>query len=265
MTATAQTMVFGVLNVTPDSFSDGGRFLDADRAIAHGIGLAQDGADVVDVGGESTRPGAEPVPEAEELRRVLQVVRGLTAAGVRVSIDTRRGAVAVAAIEAGASIVNDVEGGAGDPAMLAAVASGGVDYVVMHSRGPAAASGDFSDVVAEVAHDLRVRVDAARTAGIPDDRLVIDPGLGFSKDAAENWRLIARLDDLRIDGLRMLVGASRKRFLSTLVDGPPEQRDGVTAVLSALLAERGVWGVRVHDVAATRAAVAVVQHIRGAA
>ena len=264
---TPQPLVVGVVNVTPDSFSDGGHYLDADAAIAHGLALTAEGADIVDVGGESTRPGAVPVPPAEELRRVLPVVRGLVAAGVRVSIDTRRAVVAAAAAEAGASIVNDVDGGAGDPAMLAVVAGTGADFVVMHSRGPAAASGGYRDVVAEVAADLRDRVDAARATGIPDSRLIIDPGLGFAKNAQENWLLLARLDELRIGDLRMLVGASRKRFLGPLLPegAPAAERDLPTAVLSALLADRDVWALRVHDVAATRVALAVVGNMRGAA
>jgi dihydropteroate synthase len=257
-------VVFGVLNVTPDSFSDGGHYLAPDAAIGHGQALVQAGADVVDVGGESTRPGARPVDPQEELRRVVPVVEGLAAGGIRVSIDTRRGVVAEAAIAAGASVVNDVDGGR-DPALLRAVAASGADLVLMHSRGPSARSGGYEDVVREVADDLRARIDAATTAGVQHDRLVIDPGIGFSKTPEENWRLLSRLEDLRIDGLRLLVGVSRKRFLGELVDGEAPSRDGVTAVLSALLAEREVWGVRVHDPAATVAAVAVVRHMREAA
>lgn len=257
-------LVFGVLNVTPDSFSDGGRFLDPDAAIGHGQALVHAGADVVDVGGESTRPGAVPVDPEEEARRVVPVVRALAANGIRVSIDTRRATVAAAAIEAGATIVNDVDGGL-DPALLRVTAESGADLVLMHSRGPAAGDGGYRDVVAEVAADLRTRVDAAVAAGIRSDRLVTDPGIGFSKSAAENWQLLSALDALRIDGLRMLVGVSRKRFLGELVAGDPEERDGVTAVLSALLAERGVWGLRVHDPAGTRAAIEVARRMRAAA
>ena len=257
-------VVFGVLNVTPDSFSDGGRFLDPDAAVAHGLGLVRAGADVVDVGGESTRPGAQPVDPEEEARRVLPVVAGLVAAGVRVSIDTRRAAVAAVAVEAGAAVVNDVDGGR-DAELLRVAAEAGVDLVLMHSRGPSASEGGYDDVVREVAADLRARVDAALDAGVPAERLVVDPGIGFSKTGAENWRLLAHLEALRIDDLRMLVGVSRKRFLGELVPGAPEERDGVTAVLSALLAERRVWGLRVHDPAATRAAIEVVRRMRVAA
>jgi dihydropteroate synthase len=259
-------LVFGVLNVTPDSFSDGGRYLDPDRAIAHGLSLVRQGADVIDVGGESTRPGAEPVPADEELRRVLPVVAGLVAAGVRVSIDTRSARTAAAAVEAGASVVNDVDGGA-DPRMLQVVAGAPVDYVVMHSRGPAGDPGRYTDVVREVTEELARRVDAARRAGIEEGRLIVDPGLGFAKGAADNWTLLAHLADLAPAGRRIMVGASRKRFLGALVppDAAPEARDLPTAVLSALLAERGVWAVRVHDVAATRTALATVGAWRGAA
>ncbi len=257
-------LVFGVLNVTPDSFSDGGRYLDPDAAIGHGQALVHAGADVVDVGGESTRPGAVPVDPEEEARRVVPVVRALVADGVRVSIDTRRASVAAAAIEAGATIVNDVDGGR-DPALLRVTAASGADLVLMHSRGPSAEDGGYDDVVAEVAADLRTRVDAAIAAGIRPERLVTDPGIGFSKSADENWQLLSSLDALRIDGLRMLVGVSRKRFLGELVDGDPEERDGVTAVLSALLAERGVWAVRVHDPVVTRAAIEVARRMRPAA
>jgi dihydropteroate synthase len=257
-------VVFGVLNVTPDSFSDGGRFLAPDAAIGHGQALVQAGADVVDVGGESTRPGAQPVDPQEELRRVVPVVEGLVAGGIPVSIDTRRGVVAHAAIAAGATIVNDVDGGL-DPSLLRAAAESGADLVLMHSRGPSARDGGYDDVVREVTEDLRARIDAAVAAGVQQDRLVIDPGIGFSKRPEENWRLLGRLDELRIDGLRLLVGVSRKRFLGELVEGEAGARDGVTAVLSALLAERGVWGVRVHDPASTRAAIEVVRRMRSAA
>ena len=264
----APPVLFGVLNVTPDSFSDGGEHLDPAVAVARGLRLAADGADLVDVGGESTRPGARPVDPAEEARRVLPVIRGLVAEGVRVSVDTRRATVATVAIDAGASVVNDVDGGAGDPAMLGVVAGSGGDYVVMHSRGPAAAAGGYGDVVRDVIADLRQRVDAAVAAGVALERLILDPGIGFAKTAAESWALLARIDDVgaAFPGARLLIGASRKRFLSASVpDGAPAaQRDTATAALSALLAGR-VWGLRVHDVVATRSAVDVALRMRGAA
>jgi dihydropteroate synthase len=261
--ASIDPVVFGVLNVTPDSFSDAGRFLDPSSAIAHGLALAALGADVVDVGGESTRPGAVPVDPEEETRRVLPVVRELVAAGVRVSIDTRRASVAAAAVAAGAETVNDVDGGR-DPGLLQVAAESDVDLVLMHSRGPSGRKGRYRDVVQEVADDLRERVDAAVTAGVHPERLIVDPGIGFSKSSAENWQLLAHLDELRIADLRMLVGVSRKRFLGDLVPGAAEERDGVTAVLSALLAEREIWGLRVHDPGTTRAALTVVRHMREA-
>ncbi|MGN6445204.1 dihydropteroate synthase [Amnibacterium sp.] len=257
-------VVFGVLNVTPDSFSDGGRHAAPDAAVGHGQALIRAGADVVDVGGESTRPGAQPVDPQEELRRVLPVVERLVSGGIRVSIDTRRAAVAEAAVAAGATTVNDVDGGR-DPGLLRVAAANPVDLVLMHSRGPAARDGRYQDVVRDTAADLRRSVDAALAAGVPAERIVVDPGIGFSKSAEENWRLLAHLDAVRVDDLRMLVGVSRKRFLGELVDGAPETRDGVTAVLSALLAEQRVWGVRVHDPATTVSAIEVVRRMRAAA
>jgi len=256
------TVVFGIVNATPDSFSDGGRFLAGDAAVEHGQRLRAEGADVVDVGGESTRPGATPVPEEEERRRVLPVVERLVAAGVPVSLDTRNAATAEAGIAAGARIINDVSGGTHDSAMLPLVAATGVEYVTMHSRGPSARGGRYGDVAADVATELRARFDAALAAGVRADRLILDPGIGFSKDGSENWRVLAALDRIGIEGQRMLVGVSRKRFLAPLVAGEErgaeDPRDLPTAVLSALLATAGVWGVRVHDVRATRAALGVV-------
>ena len=261
-------VLFGVLNVTPDSFSDGGEHLDPAVAVERGLRLVADGADLVDVGGESTRPGAQPVDPEEEARRVLPVVRGLVAAGVPVSIDTRRAAVAAAAAEAGAAAVNDVDGGAGDPAMLGVVAGLRGDYVVMHSRGPSGAEGGYADVVTDVIADLRRRVEAAVAAGVAEERLIVDPGIGFAKTAEESWALLAQVDRLgaAFPGLRLLVGASRKRFLSAFApDGAPAvARDPATAALSALLTGR-VWGLRVHDVAGTRIATSVALRMRGAA
>ncbi|MGN6741689.1 MAG: dihydropteroate synthase [Amnibacterium sp.] len=263
----ARPVLLGVLNTTPDSFSDGGRYLDARAAIAHGRALVAAGADVVDVGGESTRPGAADVPEAEELRRVVPVVTALAGDGIRVSVDTRSAAVAEAALAAGAAMVNDVSGGTADPRMLPVVAASSADLVLMHSRGPAATAPDYADVVGEVRAELGQRLAAARDAGIPDERLVLDPGIGFAKGAAENWALLARVDELAVDGVRLLVGVSRKRFLAALAPegAPAEARDLPTAVLSALLAERGVWGLRVHDVAATRVALGALEALGGAA
>lgn len=262
----ARPVVMGVLNVTPDSFSDGGRWLDADAAIAHGAALAASGADIVDVGGESTRPGADRVSEDEELRRVVPVIGELAASGIPVSIDTMRAVVAQQAVEAGAVLVNDVTGGLGDPAMLGVVARLDVAYVAMHWRGPSAVMDDlarYDDVVADVVDALRRRVDAAADAGVPVERLIVDPGLGFAKTAAHNWALLHHLDALLALGRPVLIGASRKRFLGALLAGPDatpvgtDARDDATAAISALAAAAGVWGVRVHEPAASLDAVKV--------
>lgn len=257
---TALTM--GIVNVTPDSFSDGGRYLDAQAAIAHGLALRDAGAAYVDVGGESTRPGAPRVAPAEERDRVLPVVTALAAAGVAVSIDTMNAATAVAAVEAGAVLVNDVSGGLADAGMLDAVAETGADIALGHWRGPSRdmyAGAEYADVAREVAAELRVRIDAAAAAGIPPSRVVVDPGIGFGKTGAHNWVLLRDLATITALGHRVLVGTSRKRFLGEVLgeDATPARRDLATAVTSALASRAGAWGVRVHDVAATRDALAV--------
>ncbi len=262
---TGRCLVIGVLNVTPDSFSDGGRWPDAEAAVRHGLELAEQGADLVDVGGESTRPGAERVPEDEELRRTIPVVRALAAAGVAVSVDTMRAVTARASIEAGAVLVNDVSGGLADPGMLPVVAELRVPVVLMHWRGPSAVMAGlahYDDVVAEVCGELSARLQAAAEAGVAPERVVLDPGLGFAKDAGHSWALLAHLDALLAAGRPVLVGASRKRFLGSLLarNGeapPPEQRDEATCAVSALAAAAGAWAVRVHDVPAGVAAVRV--------
>jgi dihydropteroate synthase len=255
-----------VLNVTPDSFSDGGRYLDIDDAVAHGARMRGDGADLVDVGGESTRPGAHRTPAPSEAERVLPVIRALAGQGVACSIDTMRAEVAEAALEAGATVVNDVSGGLADPAMAKVVAAAGVPWILMHWRGHSDRMDElarYSDVVAEVREELLARVDAAVAAGVDPANLVIDPGLGFAKRAEHNWLLLHRLDVLLELGFPVLVGASRKGFLGRLLadpDGTPRPaagREVATAAISALAAAAGVWGVRVHDVAASRDAVAV--------
>jgi dihydropteroate synthase len=256
----------GVLNVTPDSFSDGGRWLDRDQAVAHGVAMRDAGADLVDVGGESTRPGAPRVEPEIELARVLPVVSELVAAGVCVSIDTTRAAVAEAALDAGATVVNDVSGGLADPTMAKAVASARVPWILMHWRGHSDrmnALADYTDVVTDVRDELSARVDAAVAAGVEPERLVLDPGLGFAKTAEHNWALLRRLDVLVALGLPVLVGASRKRFLGSLLADeqgaprPTSGRDVATAAVSALAAHCGAWGVRVHDVIGTLDAVRV--------
>ncbi len=253
------TRIMGVLNVTPDSFSDGGRFFSTDDAIAHGRELVAAGADIVDVGGESTRPGATRVALDEELRRILPVVSALAADGTVVSIDTMNAATARAAVEAGASIVNDVSGGLADPEMTRSVASGDALVVISHWRGHSTVMEDrahYEDVVTDVVRELTAQTNAALSAGVDAERIVVDPGLGFAKRGAHNWALLARLDAIADLGFPVMIGASRKRFLGELVGdaGAPEDRDLPTAVLSALLAEE-VWAVRVHDVAATRVAL----------
>jgi dihydropteroate synthase len=266
-----RTLVMGVLNVTPDSFSDGGRWLDPDAAVAHGLALAAEGADLVDVGGESTRPGADRPGVAEELRRVLPVVQGLTEAGVVVSIDTMQAEVAAAAVGAGARLVNDVSGGLADEAMLPTVAGLGIPYVCMHWRGHSTVMQDrtaYADVVTDVACELRGRLEQALAAGVADDQLVVDAGFGFAKTGEHNWQLLYRLDELAALGVPQLVGVSRKAFLGALLaDGegrprPPAQRDDATTALTTLLAQRGIWGVRVHAVRASRDAIAVVQRLQ---
>ncbi|WP_320776504.1 dihydropteroate synthase [Streptomyces sp. CRN 30] len=265
--------VMGVVNVTPDSFSDGGRWFDTTTAVKHGLDLVTEGADLVDVGGESTRPGATRVDEAEELRRVVPVVRGLAAEGVVVSVDTMRACVAEQALAAGAALVNDVSGGLADPAMVPVVAAAGAPFVVMHWRGfldGGNARGSYEDVVAEVVDELHARVEAVVEGGIAPDRVVVDPGLGFSKDAEHDLSLLARLDRLHALGHPLLVAASRKRFLGRVLAGPggavppARERDAATAAVSALAAHRGAWAVRVHEVRATADAVRVARAVEGA-
>ena len=262
-----RTLVMGIVNVTPDSFSDGGRYLDADDAVAHARTMVAAGADLVDVGGESTRPGAGRLDPADELGRVLPVVRALADDGVTVSIDTMNASTAAATVEAGARLVNDVSGGLADPTMLSTIADLDVPFVCTHWRGHADRMNDlavYDDVVEEVCAELAARVEACESAGIAPDRIVVDPGLGFAKDAHHNWSLLHRLDRLAELGHPILVGASRKRFLGSLLadtaDGeppPPDERDVATAAVSAIAAREGAWAVRVHDVATSRDAVAV--------
>jgi dihydropteroate synthase len=254
-------LVIGVLNVTPDSFSDGGAWFDRDAAIRRGLELAGQGADLVDVGGESTRPGAQRVPASEELCRVLPVIDALVAAGVQVSVDTMRAQVAEAALAAGACLVNDVSGGLADPQMPRLVARAGVPYVVMHWRGPShdmMQRAVYRDVVGEVRAELRSRVDAIVAEGVDPSRIILDPGLGFAKHPAHNWALLTRLNEIAALGgglaFPVLIGASRKSFLGKLLaapDGTPRSfagRDTATVAVTALAAAAGAWGVRVHEV-----------------
>ncbi len=265
----------GVVNVTPDSFSDGGRWFDTGRAVKHGLDLAGEGADLIDVGGESTRPGASRVDEDEELRRVVPVVRALAAEGLVVSVDTMRASVAERSVAAGARLVNDVSGGRADPAMVPAVAAAGVPFVVMHWRGQSIDMNDrarYTDVVAEVTDELRRALDAAVAGGIAADRLIADPGLGFAKRADHDLALVAATARLRAGlGRPLLVAASRKRFLGRVLAGPDgeppraRERDAATAAVTALAAAAGAWAVRVHEVRASADAVRVVRAVGAAA
>ena len=265
-------LLMGIVNVTPDSFSDGGRWADPASAIAHGRRLLADGADILDVGGESTRPGATRPLLEEELARVVPVIEALAPDAV-VSVDTMRSEVARAALDAGAQIVNDVSGGLADPAILDVVAGAGATYVAMHWRGHAdrmqslASYAETGGVVATVVRELAERADAARAAGVSDDRLVLDPGLGFAKTAEHNWALVAGLAELAALGYPLLVGGSRKSFLGSLLaapDGtarPVDDREAASTALTLLLAQRDVWGIRVHDVRASRDALRVLARL----
>lgn len=257
----------GILNVTPDSFSDGGRFERTDAAIARGRELRDAGAALVDVGGESTRPGAAKVAAEEEQARVIPVIAALAQEGVSVSVDTMNAATALAAIQAGARFVNDVSGGLGDAGMARVIAETGVPYAVMHWRGGADVVPAFGDVVAEVRAELKARVAALVVAGVDPAKIVLDPGLGFGKAAEHNWALLGHLDEIASLGHGILVGASRKRFVGALLpdDAPMEDRDLPTAVISALVARQGAWAVRVHDVRSTRIALEVAAAVDGGA
>jgi dihydropteroate synthase len=266
LAALDRTAVMGVLNVTPDSFSDGGSFLAENSAIEHGIAMFDQGADIIDVGGESTRPGAERVPEEEERRRVLPVVSGLVAAGVPVSIDTMRASTAAAAIAMGACIINDVSGGLADTSMYSVAGDTGVPFIAMHWRGHSDRMADFArydDVVADVIAELLLRVDAALEAGVGAESIVLDPGLGFAKDSVHNWLLLRDLTRLVSLDHPVLIGASRKRFLGSLLRDeageprPVDERDSATDAVTALAALHQVWAVRVHDVRGSKDAVRV--------
>jgi dihydropteroate synthase len=271
--APGRCVVMGVLNVTPDSFSDGGCFADTASAVAHGLAMHAAGADYVDIGGESTRPGAYRVDAEEECRRVLPVIRELVAAGVRTSVDTTRAEVAEAAIAAGATLVNDVSGGLADTNMAELVAESGIPWVLMHWRGHSRemyAAARYGDVVTEVCAELTARVEDVVAAGVAPEQLVLDPGLGFAKNAEHNWSLLAGLDRLVGTGLPVLVGASRKTFLGRLLadpDGtvrPAPGRDDATLATTVMAAQAGAWGVRVHDAAASVDAIRTVDAVRAA-
>jgi dihydropteroate synthase len=282
--------VMGVLNVTPDSFSDGGQYNTVELALDHARVLLIGGADIIDIGGESTRPGAERISVQEELSRVIPVIEALGAelsatgrSDVKISVDTMNSATALAAVAAGAKIINDVSGGLADEKMFAVAAATGAQIVISHWRGFSTEMdqlNQYLDVAKEVGLELQSRIDAALSAGVAKGKIIIDPGLGFAKDMSQNWKLVARLDELQKLGYPILVGASRKRFIAGALDAELEsasgagglegqagvvsnnRRDLATAVLTALLLQRPLWGVRVHNVVATQDAIAVVAALR---
>lgn len=271
-------LIMGVLNVTPDSFSDGGKFTSVEQALDHAKLLVMGGANIIDIGGESTRPGAERVGLAEEQARVIPVISAIREhldgdglADILISIDTMNAATAEAAVAAGASIINDVSGGLADPQMLAVAAKTNATIAIGHWRGFSDSMdslNEYQDIAADVASELSARVDAAIAAGIARDRIVLDPGLGFAKDMRQNWQLVARLDAIERLGLPILVGASRKRFIAGAIEpedpaaADNDRRDLATAVLTALLLQRKLWGIRVHNVIATSDAIAIVEALR---
>ncbi|WP_194421485.1 dihydropteroate synthase [Microbacterium abyssi] len=263
------TVIWGIVNVTTDSFSDGGRYIDPERAIAHGLALQDAGATILDIGGESTRPGSERVEPAVEQQRVVPVIQELAARGIAVSIDTLNASTAAAAVRAGARIVNDVSGGLADPEMRAAVAESGADFAIGHWRGPSTdmyARAEYRRASREVAGELRERVGEAAAAGIAPSRIILDPGIGFAKAGDQNWDVLRGLDDITALGHRVLIGTSRKRFLAEALGGgevSEERRDLATAVTSALAVRHDVWAVRVHNVAATRDALAIAHAWEG--
>jgi dihydropteroate synthase len=282
--------VMGVLNVTPDSFSDGGQYNTIELAMDHARVLLIGGADIIDIGGESTRPGAERISVQEELSRVIPVIEALVAelsvtgrSDVKISVDTMNSATALAAVAAGAKIINDVSGGLADEKMFAVAAATGAQIVISHWRGFSTEMdqlNQYLDVAKEVGLELQSRIDAALSAGVSKGKIIIDPGLGFAKDMSQNWKLVSRLDELQKLGYPILVGASRKRFIAGALDAELEsasgagglegqagvvsnnRRDLATAVLTALLLQRPLWGVRVHNVVATQDAIAVVAALR---
>ena len=264
-----RTLVMGVLNVTPDSFSDGGRFNDPTIATNHALKMIQDGADIIDIGGESTRPGSERISVQEELDRVLPVISALAGSGAAISIDTMRAEVARAAVDAGACIVNDISGGKSDPEMLGYVATLNTPYILMHWRGPSNIMNtltDYDDVVADVTSEISQQAEVAVAAGIARERIAIDPGIGFAKTVDQNWPILKHLDVLEGLGLPILMGASRKKFLGELLakDGvarDSDERESATTAISTLMAVRGLWAVRVHDVKSSSDAIAVVDRI----
>ena len=248
-------LVMGILNVTPDSFADGGLHFDESLAIAHGLEMIDDGVDIIDIGGESTRPGADRVSEEEEQARVIPVIRALAKQKVTISVDTMRASTAQRAIEAGASIVNDVSGGAADPEMFSTVAALGCKYTLMHWRGHSKdmnSKAVYNDVVADVIQEITIQLDKALAAGIKRENIILDPGIGFAKDAEHNWEILNRIDEFVALGYPVLIGHSRKRFLG---GDSPDQREEATVQVTQSLVSKGIWGVRVHGVKANVKAI----------
>lgn len=245
----------GILNVTPDSFADGGLFFDTQLAIARGLEMIDEGVDIIDIGGESTRPGAERVSPEEEQTRVLPVIKALSQENTVISIDTMRSATAQLAVEAGATIVNDVSGGAADPEMFATVAALGCRYTLMHWRGHSKdmdSKAIYGDVVAEVIEEVAISLERALAAGIARENIILDPGLGFAKNPEHNWEILNRIDELVALGYPILIGHSRKRFLGS---GSPQEREAATVALTQSLVGKGIWAVRVHGVKSNVAAL----------
>jgi dihydropteroate synthase len=242
-------LVMGILNVTPDSFADGGKHFTFEHAISHGLSMIDEGVDIIDVGGESTRPGAERVSEEEEERRVIPVIAGLAGRGVEISVDTMRASIAKKAVEAGATIVNDVSGGQADPLMFSTVAALKCKYTLMHWRGHSKEmnlQAQYGDVVKEVIDEISIQLDKALAAGIARENIVLDPGLGFAKDAEHNWEILNRMDEFIALGYPLLIGHSRKRFIG---GATPDDREEGTLAISKSLVGKGIWAVRVHSVA----------------
>jgi dihydropteroate synthase len=262
-----RTLIMGILNVTTDSFSDGGQYLDTRAAIDHGMQLMEEGADIIDVGGESTRPGAERVSVEEEQFRVLPVIQTLARSGAVVSVDTMNAATAILAVEYGATYINDVSGGLADFFMPKVVAESGAKFIASHWRGHSVDMDNqaiYKDAPTDITRELSQRVDALLEAGIAADNLILDPGLGFAKNEEHNWQMLSRLDELQALGYPLLIGASRKRFLAALLpeDASMDDRDAASVAVSVLAAQAGVWGVRVHDVTRTRGSLRVLDSWR---
>ena len=263
----SRTVVMGILNITPDSFADGGKYLSKDDAVLGGRRLVVEGADIIDVGGESTRPGAERVSETEELKRVIPVIKELVKDGAVVSVDTMRAEVAKEAIAVGATYINDVSGGLADEKMATVIASNPkVQYIVMHWRGHSKNMQEqaiYKDVVKEVKEELDKRVSSLLKAGVSNEQIILDPGIGFAKESGHNWQILQNIDRIQLLGYPLLIGVSRKRFLGELINAKdPNDREAATIALTTELARLKVWGVRTHAVKAHQDAISVIERMR---